>query len=79
MHTSDKPLKYSEIIKKLKTFGVQEIKRKSVRRMLYHPNINGKPSSYPMHVHNENQEFSRAVVRAVRDHFNIALEDFYNA
>lgn len=61
MHTSDKPLRYSEIIRKLRKFGVQEIKRKGVTRILYHPNVGGKPASYPMHVHKESQEFSRSV------------------
>lgn len=77
-HSQDRPLRYREILAALKPFGVQEIKRKGVTRMLYHPNINGKPVSYPMHVHNEHQEFSRSVVRSIRDRFNISIEVFYN-
>jgi len=43
--SGDKPLKYREIKKKLKRFGVIEDKKrgKGSERMLYHPNINGKP------------------------------------
>ena len=47
MHTRDNPLPYREIIRKLTKFGIQEIQRKGAKIILYHPNINGKPASYP--------------------------------
>lgn len=78
-HTQDRPLKYSEIRRKLRKFGVQEEMRKGAKRMLFHDNINGKPASYPMDIHSEGQEFSRPVVRSIRERFNISVEDFYNA
>lgn len=78
MHTQDKPLPYREILSKLREFGVQEIKRKGVKRMLYHPDVNGRPASYPMDIHKESQVFSRPVVRAIRNRFNIPLEQFYS-
>ena len=77
-HSQDKPLRYRDILRLLRKFGVQEIQRKGAKRMLFHPNINGKPSSYPMDIHSEHQEFSRPVVRSIRDRFNIPIEDFYN-
>lgn len=76
-HSQDKPLRYREILSILRKFGVQEIPRKGATRILHHPNINGKPVSYPMHVHNENQQYSRPVIRAIRDRFNISIENFY--
>ncbi len=78
MHTSDKPLRYREILQKVKKFGVQEVKRKGVTRILYHSDIQGKPEFVTMHVHNEHQVFSRAVIRSIRDRFKISLEGFYN-
>lgn len=78
MHSNDKPLRYREILKKVQHFGVQEEKRKGVTRILFHPSIDGKYAFTTMHVHNESQLFSRAVVRSVRDRFNISVEDFYS-
>ena len=43
----DKPLRYREILQKLKKFGVQEELRKGSKRMLYHTNISGRYECYP--------------------------------
>jgi len=77
--SGDKPLKYREIKKKLKRFGVIEDKKrgKGSERMLYHPNINGKPEWYPVKCHGEGDELSKHLVRAVRQRFNIKVEEFY--
>lgn len=77
-HSQDRPLRYREIIAYLKKFNIQEIPRKGAKRILYHPNIKGKPASYPMDVHSKHQQFSRPVIRAIRDRFNISIDDFYN-
>lgn len=79
MHSNDKPLRYREILNKVQKFGVQEERRKGVTRILFHTNINGKYAFTTMHIHNESQIFSRAVVRSIRDRFNISLKDFYDA
>lgn len=78
MHSNDKPLRYREILQKVKRFGVIEEKRKGVRRILYHNNINGGYAFVTMHVHSEHQVFSRSIIRSIRDRFNISIDDFYN-
>ncbi|MEE9191654.1 MAG: hypothetical protein V3U04_03440 [Candidatus Aerophobetes bacterium] len=77
--SSDKPLKYRELRKKLGKFGVQEFRKrgKGSERMLHHPNINGRPVWYPMKCHGEGDELSKHIVRAARERFNIKLEEFY--
>lgn len=46
--------------------------------MLFHPNVNGAPEIYTIHVpHGNKKEHSRPVVAAIRRRFNIPLEDFY--
>ena len=74
----DKPLRYRELISILRRFGVEEKIKKGSRRMLFHPNINGKPAFIPIHPHSENHEFSRKVIRAVRERFSISIENFYS-
>ncbi|GAI08981.1 unnamed protein product [marine sediment metagenome] len=74
----DRPLKYRELRKKLRDLrGVQEKKGKGSERILYHPNINGKPAFYPVKCHGEGDELSKPVVRAARQRFNIPIEEFY--
>jgi len=77
--SGDKPLKYRELRKKLRKFGVQEFRKrgKGSERMLHHPNINGRPVWYPIKCHGEGDELSRHIVRAARERFNIKLEEFY--
>ncbi len=76
--TRDKPLRYRELLSILKRFGVEEKVKKGSRRMLFHPNVNGKPAFMPIHPHNENHEFSRKVFERYRERFGIAVEDFYS-
>ncbi len=78
MHTSDKPLPHPELLKKLSQFDI-EITERNNKCMLFHPNINGKPAIYTVHVpHGNKREHSRPVVAAIRRHFNIPLDAFYN-
>lgn len=76
---SDKPLKYRELRKKLKRFGVQPYteRGKGSNRGFYHPDINGKPAWIFVKCHGEGDELSKEVVRATRQRFNIELEEFY--
>lgn len=62
--SGDKSLKYRELRKKLKKFGVQEIKKrgKGSERGLFHPNIQGRPRWYFIKCHGEGKELSKAVV-----------------
>lgn len=73
----DKPLRYRELLSRLKKFGIQEQIKKGSRRMLFHHNINGKSAFIPIHPHSEHDEMSRKIVRAVRERFKISIEDFY--
>jgi predicted RNA binding protein YcfA (HicA-like mRNA interferase family) len=73
----DKPLRHRELISILKRFGVEEHKRKGSVRILFHPNIEGKPAYISIHAHNEHHEHSRKVIRAVRERFKIRIEEFY--
>ena len=73
----DKPLRYRELLYRLKKFGVQEKIGKGSRRILYHPNINGNPAFGAIHPHSEHYEFSRKVVKITRRRFNIPIEEFY--
>lgn len=74
----DKPLRYRELLSILKKFGVEEKVKKGSRRMLFHPNVNGHPAFVPVHPHSDHHEFSRKVIRSVRERFNISIEDFYS-
>lgn len=74
----DKPLRYRELKKRLSKFGVKESRKgKGSRRMLYHPNIDSNPAFIPIHPHSENHEFSRHIIRSLRDRFKINIKDFY--
>jgi hypothetical protein len=77
MHTSDKPLRHKELLEKLGKFNIQ-IKERNNKCMLFHPNINGAPAIYTIHVpHGDKKEHSRPVICAIRRRFNIQLEEFY--
>ncbi len=75
----DKPLQYRILRKKLRKFGVTEDKSrgKGSERILFHPNINGKPKIFTVKCHGEGTELSKNVVRAAREKFNIEIEEFY--
>jgi len=75
----DRPLKYSELVKKLKNFGVIPIpgRGKGSNRGFYHPNIMGKPTWFFVKCHGEGTELSKPVVSAARRRFNIKSEEFY--
>lgn len=75
----DRPLKYRELRKKLRKFGVKEIVKrgKGSERMFFHPNIYGCPAWYPVKCHGEGTEISKAVVGAARRAFRISPQDFW--
>lgn len=75
----DRPLKYRELYKKLRKFGVTGITQrgKGSNRGFFHPNINGKPAWHFVKCHGEGDELNKDVVRATREKFNIKPEDFY--
>ena len=77
MHTSDKPLTYEELLKRLVKFNI-EITERQNKCFLFHPNIGGKPAIYTLHKpHKKGDEFSRPIIAAIRRRFNISIEEFY--
>lgn len=69
------PLKYRELIKKLKKYGVEEIKDggKGSERMLIKPDTPGgkKGPQIPIKYHGKNTEIPVPVINAVLRRFNI--------
>jgi len=61
-----KPYKYRELTKILrqhdKQFQVYNDRGKGSHRMIYHPNILGKPVSFPIICHGEGDEISKNVI-----------------
>lgn len=70
-----KPYKFRRLIRKLREydprFEVFTRRGKGSERMLYHPNIEGRPEAFPVKCHNENQELRRGVVSAVIRRFKL--------
>ncbi len=78
MPREDHPLKYSELVKKLKPFGVYEspTRRSGVVRQFVGI-VEGRKQGFTLHVHNENMEIKRHYIRAIRDRFKISADQFY--
>ena len=73
MHTSDKPLRKSDLIKIIKKLDI-EITARGNKYFLFRSDI---PAIYTMHNLHGNKEYSRAVIRSIRSHFHISIQDFY--
>ena len=71
----EKPLKYRDLRRILASFGVEELahRGKGSHRM-FSAVIEGRPNRYPVKCHNENQEFSRSIVAAIRRRFELTEE-----
>lgn len=72
----DRSLKYRDLLKILKRFGVWEDARrgKGSERMLCRA-IRGRELRYPTKCHNEGDEKPKAVVRAIRRALGLTAED----
>ena len=70
-----KPYKFRVLIRKLRKydsrFEVFIQRGKGSERMLYHPDIAGRPESFPVKCHSENQELRKGVVSAIIRRFRI--------
>jgi len=66
---------YRELVKKLrkydKQFEVYSSRGKGSERVLYHPNINGRPESYPIKCHGEGTEIRAGHISAIKRRFNL--------
>lgn len=77
---SGSPLRYRDLLAKLKRFGVEESRRgKGSRRMLYKRGIEGLDQSYPIHPHSENAEIHVHIIRTILRRFKIPEEGFWEA
>lgn len=70
-----RPYKYRELVKALKKhdsrFEFSTNRAKGSERMIYHPDINGRPASFPVKCHNENTELRKGVVSAIIRRFDL--------
>jgi hypothetical protein len=70
-----KPYKFNELVKKLREhdsrFEIWANRGKGSERMIYHPDINGRPQSYPVKCHKESQELRKGVISAIIRRFSL--------
>lgn len=70
-----KTYSYRELIAKLRSydprFQVFKNRGKGSERMLYHPDINGHPRSYPLKCHRESDDIRRGHLSAIERRFNL--------
>jgi len=76
-----KTYSYKELIKKLleydKAFEINTRRGKGSERMIYHPDINGRPESYPIKHHGDKTEIKKGHISALRRRFNLP-KDFFD-
>lgn len=62
-----KPYKFRDLIKKLRKFDQRfeawSNRGKGSHRMIYHPDVDGRPVSYPVMCHGRGQEIDKNYVR----------------
>lgn len=70
-----KAYSYRELVAKLRKhdsrFQVFKNRGKGSERMLYHPDINGRPQSYPLKCHRESDDVRRGHLSAIERRFNL--------
>ena len=66
---------FRELVKKLKKYDSQfeilQNRGKGSERMLFHPNINGRPESYPLKCHGEDDTIRKGHIKAVVRRFSL--------
>lgn len=69
---------FRELVKVLKKFDerfvVDQNRAKGSERMLYHPDINGKPESYPLKCHGEGDTIRKGHIAAIRRRFALGRD-----
>ena len=76
MPSEDHPIRYRELVAKLKRFGIQEKSGKGVVRKFI-GTVEGRKQSFPLHVHSENWEVATPYLQAIRRRFKIPADRFY--
>lgn len=70
-----KPHKFLDLIKILKKhdskFEVHTERGKGSHRMIYHPNVGGKPASFPIICHKKNQEIDKNTISDLIRRFDL--------
>jgi predicted RNA binding protein YcfA (HicA-like mRNA interferase family) len=70
-----KPRKYREVVKILREhdprFEFWEDRGKGSERIIYHPDINGRPASIPVKCHGEGTELRKGIISAILRRFNL--------
>ena len=70
-----KPYKFRELVRALKRYDPKfefwETRGKGSERIVYHPDINGRPESFPVKCHGENTELRKGVISAIIRRFNL--------
>jgi predicted RNA binding protein YcfA (HicA-like mRNA interferase family) len=72
-----RPLRYRDLVNRLKAFGVVEKIGKGSVRMLFKPDVEGLRRSYPIHPHSEHHEFGPPIIRAILRRFKIPEDSFW--
>lgn len=70
-----RPQKYREVIKKLRTrdekFEILANRGKGSERIIFHPDINGRPESFPIKCHGEGTEIRVGILTALIRRFDL--------
>jgi predicted RNA binding protein YcfA (HicA-like mRNA interferase family) len=70
-----RPRKYREVVKILRKhdsrFEFWEDRGKGSERIIYHPDINGRPASIPVKCHGEGTELRKGIISAIIRRFNL--------
>lgn len=75
-----RPQTYRRLVKILREhdprFEFYESRGKGSERMIYHPDVNGRPESFAVKCHGEGTELRRGVISALIRRFNLPRELF---
>jgi hypothetical protein len=70
-----KPYKFRELVRVLKAhdsrFEIWQDRGKGSERVIFHPDVNGRPESMPVKCHGENTELRKGVISGVLRRFNL--------
>jgi hypothetical protein len=70
-----KTYKFRELVAALRKhdprFEIWKQRGKGSERMIYHPDVDGRPQSHPIKCHNENDDVRRGVVASIVRRFNL--------
>ena len=76
MPSQDHPLRYRELVARLKRFEIEEKRCPGVLRKFIGV-VEGRKQSFPLHPHSDNWEVPTHYIRAIRDRFKIPADKFY--